>query len=174
MALPPGDDPAAVQLIPPGEVPWKMAILQVQTGEKHTGSTVGMNLSRDTSPYYANWVKQGKADYYSMLAAIERSDFQQVGELMEWNSMAMHACILASRPSLCYWSADTLRIFQWVWEQRKNSDLQIYATADAGANVILLFPAEGSGRMKRLLNESFPEVNVRFCHPGQGVQVHDV
>lgn len=131
------DDPCAETILPPDDVPWGMVIGVVESGAKEKGSTVGMEHSRISSPFYQTWLETAASDYSRMLAAIERLDFEEIGNLTEANMYAMHACMSSSRPALVYWKPETLTLLESAREWR-NSGLQVYVTVDAGANVIFI------------------------------------
>jgi len=134
---PTGPDPAATVIAPAERIPWGMVIAVVKAGSKAIGSREGMEITRRHSPYYKNWLIQARRDYGAMLKAIDRLDFTAVGEICERNTLAMHACMLASRPSLLYMNEYTVRALAAVWEWRK-AGLEIYFTCDAGPHPVIL------------------------------------
>ena len=134
--LPVGNDPAA-QIIPARKNHWGMAVAVVEGAEKKISSREGMLLSNRSSPYYKNWLAQAKRDYRNMLAAVKRMDFERIGRICEANTLAMHACMIATRPSLLYWTKTTVEIIHAVEEWRK-SGLEAYFTIDAGPHVLIL------------------------------------
>ncbi|MCP4633690.1 MAG: diphosphomevalonate decarboxylase [candidate division Zixibacteria bacterium] len=136
-AFPTGNNPAARLLLAPEKIPWGMVVVVVDSQSKAISSREGMEHSRLTSPYYKNWIKQADADYKSMLKAINTEDFTAIGELSEANALAMHCCMIASRPSLIYWNNTTVDIINSVKGWRKDG-LEVYFTIDAGPNVILM------------------------------------
>jgi len=149
-ALPLNPDPATKQLLPPDEIPWGMVVAVVKADKKKIGSGKGMEICRKHSPYYESWLKQAAADYKNMLSAIRNLDFTKVGEIAEANALAMHACMIAARPSLKYWSPATIRIIQSVRRWRDNG-FEAYATIDAGPHVIILGKKEDLTKISRRL-----------------------
>jgi diphosphomevalonate decarboxylase len=73
-------------------------------------------------------------------------DLERVGELMEANTLAMHACMLATRPPLLYWQPATLAVLHAVRRWR-GEGLAAYATVDAGAQVAVLCRREDLRRL---------------------------
>ncbi len=135
--LPVGSDPAATRIISAREIPWGMVVAIVEGAEKKISSREGMRLSIQSSPYYKAWLAQAKQDYRDMQDAIKRMDFVQVGNICEANTLAMHACMIAARPLLLYWTRATVEIIHAVKEWREDG-LDIYFTIDAGPHVLLL------------------------------------
>ncbi len=130
-------DPSARKIIDSSEIPWGMVVAVVDAPSKEIGSTEGMILSRETSPYYNAWLKTAREDYKAMLPAIKEFDLERVGKIAEANALAMHACMSATRPSLVYWSEATITLLRKVKEWRLDG-IQVYATIDAGPHVCLL------------------------------------
>ena len=72
-----------------------------------------------------------------MRRAILERDFEAFGEETEQDALRMHAVALTSRPSVLYWSPETVRIMHAVRAWRAEG-LRAYFTIDAGANVHVL------------------------------------
>ncbi len=172
-AMPLSDDPFARCILPEEEVPWGMVITEVESTPKAIGSTVGMNLSHDTSPYYRQWLATAKRDYKVMLDAVERRDFSAVGALAESNSHAMHACMIATRPALIYWNDVTLRLLQEMKQWRKEG-LETYATIDAGPHVCILSKREDLAAVHDRATE-IPGVNRATINlPGPAARIVEI
>lgn len=136
-AMPAGPDPTARPLLYADNVPWGMAVAVIDAPKKKVGSTEGMVRSRLSSPYYNQWVRTARGDYRRMMKAIHSRDFTAVGEITEHNALAMHACMIATRPSLVYWREATLELLEQVQNWREEG-LETYATIDAGPHVVFL------------------------------------
>lgn len=169
-ALPLGEDPAARTLLRAEEVPWGMVIALVEGGMKAVGSREGMERSRETSPYYTAWVRQSRRDYRRMLAAVRRRDLGEVGEIAEANALAMHACMLSTRPALVYWSGGTLALLNEVRRWRADG-LETYATIDAGAHVMLLARREDLPEVARRARGVEGVRSVLTGYPGGAAEV---
>jgi len=148
-ALPAGEDPSAIRICKPEQIPWGMVVAVVDAPLKEIGSTEGMTRSKLSSPYFNAWVRTARHDYRKMRKALCAFDLDQVGAITEANAFAMHACMLATRPSLVYWSRTTLDLVQKVRLWRVDG-LHAYATIDAGAHVVFLCPREEMGEVAEL------------------------
>jgi diphosphomevalonate decarboxylase len=125
-----------------------MAICVVDAQPKEVSSREGMARTQRTSPYSIFWALEGVTDYeitrailkeYLAAGAAEWPEqlFQALGEQVEANCCAMHACMLGAHPPLIYWAPGTLAVIQAVrgWRAAK---LPAYFTIDAGPHVALL------------------------------------
>jgi diphosphomevalonate decarboxylase len=133
----------------------RVGILEVSKARKKTGSTDGMNRTRETSELYEAWPAQAECDFDELRTAIAAQDFTLLGETAENNALAMHATMLAAWPPLCYWKPQSLALMQKVWQAREDG-LEIYFTMDAGPNLKLLFLKENQAAVKVL----FPKVQI--------------
>lgn len=129
-----GSDAVAVQLA--DENYWNIRLLiAITTAEKKKmGSTEGMNLTAETSPYYPQWSASSPHDLKEMRQAILGKDFEKLGELSELNCLKMHAVMMTANPGLIYWNGATLDCVHAVREMRK-SGIPVYFTIDAGPQV---------------------------------------
>jgi len=169
-ALPTGKDPVARQLLKPEEIPWGMVIAIVNTEEKKTSSRNGMNLSKETSPFYQDWLRQGKKDFFEAKAAITKRDLTRLGQIMEQNTLAMHGVMLSTRPPLIYWQETTLTLWRLAARLRKKG-LECYATTDAGPNVIFLTHRKDLKKLQKKI-EKIPSVQKSFIGlPATGAKI---
>jgi len=109
----------------------------VDSKKKKISSRVGMQQTVETSPTYAQWLKESEARIPTMIEAIKNRDIKTVGELTELDCLEMHACMQNSNPKLNYWKPETLVVMEKVKELR-DSGIPCYFTIDAGPNVKVL------------------------------------
>ncbi len=109
----------------------------IQTGQKPISSREAMNITTQTSVLYETWPKQVEQDLAQIKNALEQQNFQRVGEVAEHNALAMHATMLAARPSICYFLPETLLAMQKI-KNLRSEGLPIYFTEDAGPNLKIL------------------------------------
>ena len=137
-----GYDAYAVQLESPDYWDLRLIIAITSTDEKKIGSTIGMQQTARTSPYYAGWVSSTRHDLTEMRAAIKQKDFQRLGEITEHSCLKMHSLAMSARPPVLYWNNTTLRLLEEVCQLRKNN-IQAYFTIDAGPQVkIVCLPGD--------------------------------
>lgn len=147
---------------------FRIGLLLIHSGPKATGSRVAMRRCRLTSPLFAAWPGTCIADLQTLRVAIKNQDFSTLGACAEANALAMHAVMLAARPSICYWQPDTLAQLQRVQQLRRDG-LAVYATIDAGPNLKLLFTEQNESAVLT----AFPECKLirPFApdapHPGE-------
>lgn len=117
-----------------GEWPLRVVIAITQEGPKEVGSRDGMSASRDTSPFYGEWLRSHAADLAAGMHCVQQRDFDGLAEVAEHNCLKMHAIMMTTRPPLLYWSPATLACLQAVRELRR-AGTPVFFTIDAGPQV---------------------------------------
>jgi diphosphomevalonate decarboxylase len=134
------------------ETEWPLDILIAVTasGPKDVSSRDGMEQSRLTSPFYADWVATHPADLAAGVEAVRRRDFAALAELAEHNCLKMHAVMLTTRPPLVYWGPATLACIQLVQGLRR-SGVPVFFTVDAGPQLKAVCLPESRDRVRAAL-----------------------
>ncbi len=148
----------------------RIVVAVANEGEKEVGSTAGMTLSEKTSPYYHAWVDCADALTAEVRAGVLARDLTKVGEAMEQSTLAMHACMMASRPGLLYWQPATLAALATVKSLRREG-IEVYATMDAGPHVKALCHAADAARVASALAGSPSVLRTLTAQPGPGLEI---
>jgi diphosphomevalonate decarboxylase len=93
-----------------------------------------MEISRKTSPFYANWVERQPEDLDIARNAILARDFKQLATIAEHNCLKMHSVMWASRPPMMFWNAATMACLQKV-RKLQGDGCSVFFTIDAGPQV---------------------------------------
>ena len=115
---------------------WPLGVVvAITTHEKKSiSSRVGMDRTRQTSPFYRDWIETVPGDLATARAAVQAHDFDQLARVSEASCMAMHAVMLATRPALIYWNAATLECVQCI-RLLQADGTGVFFTIDAGPQV---------------------------------------
>ncbi|MFO0725278.1 MAG: diphosphomevalonate decarboxylase [Myxococcota bacterium] len=164
-----GSDAAAHAL---GPVPLELgaAITVVDAEEKEVGSTDGMELTRNTSPYHRAWLDLVVKDLARAEAALKKPDFQTLAEIVEGNCLAMHADAMAARPGLIYFKAATLWAIEQVRAMRKRG-LPVMFTIDAGPHLVAFAPPAHLEEIASQLAKHPDIKRVIISKAGEGAQL---
>ena len=111
-----------------------------------------MNRTVETAELYRSWPAQAAHDLEEIRLGILEKDFCRLGEAAEQNALAMHATMISSRPSVIYWTPQTLNLIKGIHNLRKEG-LAVYFTIDAGPNVKILYQKSDQTEIKKV----FPE-----------------
>ena len=79
--------------------------------------------------------------------------------------MQLHALMMCSNPSFILMKPNTLRIINTLYEFRRETDIPVCFTLDAGPNVHLLYPDQHAEMVERFIMDELEP----YCHEGQWI-----
>lgn len=131
-----GDDTgwAAAALADADDWPLETVVAIVSNEAKAVGSTLGMEQTRRTSPFYDGWLRSAPADYDAARQAVLNRDFATLAEVAERSCLKMHGLMLSTTPPLLYWNEATLAVIRAVRTLR-DEGVSVFFTVDAGPQV---------------------------------------
>ena len=167
----PGDDSlAAIPLHPPSYWDVRLTVAVVTEARKEVGSTDGMALSKETSPYYDAWVAAAPAMARAIEEAIAARDLDRLGPLTEHSFASMHALALSTSPPTLYFQPASLAALSTIRRLRADG-VPVFATMDAGPHVKALSHAEDAPRVKAALEATPGVLRILEAKPGPDVEV---
>ncbi|MFU8816623.1 MAG: diphosphomevalonate decarboxylase [Pseudomonadales bacterium] len=150
--------------------PLKVVIAITDTASKAVSSSVGMQRSAETSPYYPAWVETTPADFAAAVAILERRDFTALAEIAEHSCLKMHGLMLATQPGLLYWNATTLACLHSVRALRAAGE-SVFFTVDAGPQVKAVCLPASEAAVRQALERVTGVSQVLSVGLGQGAWV---
>lgn len=169
-ASPDGRDAFAVQRY--AETHWDLRVLFALTteGEKSIPSTVGMDQTVATSPYFQAWCDGVPAALRDVDAAVGAQDFERLASLAEASALQMHASAIAAVPGVLYWNGVTVELIHAVRELRAQG-LPVFFTIDAGPHVKVFVEGHAAAAASAALRE-IPGVRGVFeARPGGDARI---
>ena len=157
-----GSDSHGIPIASPEHWDVCMVIAVVSDQKKDISSTLGMQTSVATSPFYASWVETSQQDVDTAIRAIHNKDIHSLGASMEHSTIKMHSTMMCTKPSIRYWKPQSLSIIDLVEELRKEG-FSCYQTMDAGPNVKILCPKEEAEAIANRVRQITP---CHIVHPG--------
>lgn len=128
-------------------------VLLIHEGQKSVSSTVGHGLM-NTNPYAERRFQEARENFAPMKEILKSGDMQQFIKLVEHEALTLHAMMMISEPAFILMKTGTLEVINKIWDFRKETGLSLFFTLDAGANVHLLFPNDGSEEKIKTFIES--------------------
>lgn len=147
-----GSDSIAVPLYSADHWPLAMLIVITSEAEKPIGSTEGMNLTAETSPYYPAWVDTSPDDIAIAREAIAARDIEKLGEISEFSCFKMHGLAMSANPAIIYWNGLTVTLIHEIRRLRAQG-IPAYVTIDAGPQIKVLTLPEYTEQLSGLLGE---------------------
>jgi diphosphomevalonate decarboxylase len=118
-------------------------VLLIHEGQKSVSSTVGHGLM-NTNPYAERRFQEARENFGPMKEILASGDMTSFIKLVEHEALTLHAMMMMSDPAFILMQTGTLEVINKIWNFRKETALPLFFTLDAGANVHLLFPDDGS------------------------------
>lgn len=137
-------------------------ILLIDEGQKEVSSTVGHNLMNN-HPYAERRFESAEENLGKLIPILENGDLHEFGKLVELEALTLHAMMMTSSPYFILMKPNTLKAIEEIWNFRKQTDLPLYFTLDAGANIHMLYPSE----IKNEVNELIYNRLKILCHNGK-------
>ncbi|RZJ40117.1 MAG: diphosphomevalonate decarboxylase [Chryseobacterium sp.] len=118
-------------------------VLLIHEGVKSVSSTVGHGLM-NTNPYAERRFQEARENFVPMKEILKNDDMNAFIKLVEHEALTLHAMMMMSDPAFILMKTGTLEVINKIWDFRRETSLPLFFTLDAGANVHLLFPSDGS------------------------------
>jgi diphosphomevalonate decarboxylase len=147
-----GSDALAEQVASAAHWPLTMLLCVTAEGKKAVSSTVGMNTTQETSPFFGAWVETVEPAVESAVAAVQARDFERLAQVAEASALQMHASAMASVPGVLYWNGATVAMIHEVRRWRA-AGIPVFFTIDAGPHVKVCVPQEYTDRVANLAGE---------------------
>ncbi|HKK10224.1 MAG TPA: diphosphomevalonate decarboxylase [Bacteroidales bacterium] len=133
-------------------------VLITDSKPKAVSSSAGHELM-NSHPFLDGRIRQAKDNFLKLSENLRNGDLQSFIEITENEALTLHALMMSSEKSFSLLKPETLAIIEAVRNYRKQSDVPVCFTLDAGPNVHLLYPNENKEQVQKFVkNELLP-----FC-----------
>ena len=141
-------------------------ILLVDKGSKPVSSTQGHQLMFD-HPYATSRFIQAEQNLNTLASIMETGDLDGFIKIVESEALSLHAMMMTSNPYFILMQPQTLEIIQKIWQFRKETQIPICFTLDAGANVHFLYPQADKQAAASFIENELKQ----YCE--NGAYIHD-
>ncbi len=115
----------------------RVLVCVVEEGRKKHSSRGAMESSRETSPYYRQWLRTSARALPQIRRALERRDIEQLGEAMRLSYLRMFSTMISTSPPTLYWLPESVEIINECSAMRSDG-IGVWETMDAGPQVKLV------------------------------------
>lgn len=136
-------------------------ILLVDKGEKQVSSTVGHDLMHD-HPFAEQRFAQAHQNLSELKTVLENGNLDAFIQIVESEALTLHAMMMTSMPYFILMKPNTLEIINAIWKFRKEHNIPVCFTLDAGANVHVLYPENVSATVLQFIQSEL----VGYCQNG--------
>jgi len=165
-----GDDIRLSQLCTADDWPLAVVVAITASGPKAVSSTVAMETSRETSPFYDRWIAQQDADLDEARSAIADTDITRLGAVAEHNCLKMHSVMWGSRPPMVFWNGTTLACMEAVRDLQA-AGTPVFFTIDAGPQLKAICEPSDAGAVREALERVDGVEQVTVTGLGGGARV---
>jgi len=137
-------------------------ILLVDKGEKQVSSTVGHDLMHNHH-YAERRFAQAHENLDQLSMVLENGNLDEFIAIVESEALTLHAMMMTSMPYFILMKPNTLEIINAIWKFRKETQIPVCFTLDAGANVHVLYP----NNVKESVLQFIKDELVVYCQNGQ-------
>lgn len=151
--------------IHPKFINYQDTILLVDKGTKQVSSSVGHGLM-ENHPFSLQRFKQAHQHIEKITECLTSGNLEEFISIVESEALTLHAMMMTSQPYFILMKPNTLQIIEKVWEFRRETNLPLCFTLDAGANVHLLYPENIKDDIITFINNDlaqFCENNSYIC-----------
>ena len=162
----------AQMIAPKSYWPLQVVIAITSNEKKAVSSTQGMNLSRDTSPFYKTWTDTSADNFAAASQAINQKNFQALAEVAELSCLKMHSVMLTTQPTLAYWNTSTLACLKEI-QQMREGGLEVFFTIDAGPQIKAVCTPSSVAQVQNNLAAIPGVIDTQVCQLGDGPTIID-
>jgi diphosphomevalonate decarboxylase len=128
-------------------------ILIIEKGAKQVSSSVGHSLMHD-HPFAATRFEIARKNMGEIREMMSSGDIEGFGKLIEKEALMLHSMMMTSDPYFILLKPNTLSVIEKIWEFRREKNLPLFFTLDAGANVHLIYPSENKGVISEFVRDN--------------------
>ena len=137
-------------------------ILIISAKEKSVSSTAGHHLM-EGNPFASARYTQANDRLSSLLVALANGDLATIGKITEDEALTLHALMMCSDPSYILMEEGSLSVINKIKAFRKQTNIPVYFTLDAGPNVHVLYPSEFEAQVSPFIHSELKP----YCHEGK-------
>ena len=136
-------------------------ILLVDKGEKQVSSSIGHDLMHN-HPFAEKRFEQAHQNLSAIKTILETGNLDEFIKIVESEALTLHAMMMTSLPYFILMKPNTLEIINRIWKFRKETNIPVCFTLDAGANVHVLYPENVRESVLQFIKDEL----VGFCQNG--------
>lgn len=138
-------------------------ILLVDKGQKKVSSSVGHNLMNQ-HPFAEQRFVQANENLTQLADIMQQGDLNAFMQLVETEALSLHAMMMTANPYFILMQPRvTLSIIKKIWEFRAATQVPVFFTLDAGANVHVLYPKSETNKVISFIDSELSQ----FCENKQ-------
>lgn len=152
---------------------WKIVdVVAVVSEHKKEVPTSKGHANAQSSPFMKVRLSHMKKKNILVKKLIKNRNFKKFGELIEAETLELHAIMLTQIPHLIYWTPGTLRIMKLVSKWRAEG-LPVYFTINTGQDIHLICEQKNIKKVEEKLAEQDFVKEIIVNTPGEGARLSE-
>ncbi len=143
------------------------SVLVISAEEKNVSSRAGHDRMKEHAFAQARFV-QAKQNFTDTVVALKMGDMDRVGEILENEALSLHAMMMTSPESFTLLRPNTLAAIEMVRTFRRETNLPLYFTLDAGPNLHLIYPEVFRSKIQTFIQHELTPFVVRVIDDERG------
>lgn len=145
----------------------KDIVMVVSGKEKSVSSRAGHDRMKEHPFAQARFV-QAKTNFDHMVGALKAGDMNRAGEILETEALSLHAMMMTSPESYTLFLPHSLSGMDLVRQFRRDSQIPLYYTLDAGPNLHLIYPEAFESKVQAFVQNELSPFAEKFIYDGVG------
>lgn len=129
----------------------------VTEGEKPISSRKAMEFSRNTSPFYSEWINQSEIQFMECIQILHNKDLKTLGPIIRQSYLSMFSTMFTSTPPTIYWRPESVGLIQSC-EEMRSEGINVWETMDAGPQVKMICLEDDQETILERLKKTHPKV----------------
>jgi len=144
-------------------------ILMIDSSAKKVSSTAGHGLMKN-HPYADARFQQARLNISDLTQVMEQGDFDKFTDIVENEALSLHGLMMSSNPSYTLLKPNTLIAIERIKNFRKQTQMPLCFTLDAGPNIHLLYPKANENVIQNFIKQELIELleDRKYIQDGMG------
>lgn len=149
----------------------KDSVLVISSEEKNVSSTSGHGKMKE-HPFSEARFSQAKTHFTKMVNVLKAGDLETMGTILESEALTLHAMMMTSPEAYTLLKPASLQAIEMIWAFRRETQLPLYFTLDAGPNLHLIYPESSENKIKTFISHELAPLaeNIIEDQRGEGPQ----
>ncbi len=143
------------------------SVMVVDSTEKKISSRSGHGRMNEHFFAEARF-KQARAHFQRCVEALQSGDVEEVGQILEAEALSLHAMMMTSPEAYTLLKPNSLAAMEAIWAFRRETQLPLYFTLDAGPNLHLIYPEAFKHKIQTFIGHELAPLAECLIHDKTG------
>lgn len=146
-------------------------VMVVDSKEKQVSSRSGHGRMNEHFFAEARF-KQARSHFQRCVDSLQAGDMEEVGKILEAEALSLHAMMMTSPEAYSLLKPNSLAAMEAIWAFRRETQLPLYFTLDAGPNLHLIYPEAFKHKIQTFIGHELAPLAESLIHDKTGYGPH--